>query len=378
MKRTRSILYSAFAVLAMAATGVVGAGTADAAPPDHARSGGSAEPTTTTVTWGPFNVPAATASGPGMISNAMVREGGCRVLPCVDLAVEKPCEDCYITGIVPDLVDPDTGETINYDNGGMLHHVVNVNWSAPDVTCPPGEGGIIGALGSLVGGNDRFFASGNERTLFEAPRNHGLYVSADDDWGLIIELMNMTPSPRDMVLEYTFTWVPDTPRMKPLTPVWLDIDNCADSEVHLGDGYSDTEWDWTSTIDGQIMSLAGHVHDGGISLSAENVTRNKVICTSLAGYEHGSVHAPDPGSGSGTDALHPEDPWSMTASDHPTADLDSYEGHLAGATGCMPRQRIRPGDTVRLHAQYDLAHMDHGGMGHGQMGIMVAYMRELG
>lgn len=331
---------------------------------------------TTVVRYGPFAVPAAmSADHPGMISNAIIREGGCRGLGfCLDMPVEKPCEDCYITEIVPNLVDATTGETINYDNGGMLHHVVNVNWSRPDATCAPGAGGgIINLLGALEGGNDRFFATGNERTLFETPQGYGLPVRADDDWGLIIDLMNMTTSPRDMALEYTFTWVPDTVPVKPLTPVWLDIDNCRDSEVDLPHGYSDTEWDWTSTISGKVMALAGHVHDNGLSIAAENVTRGKEICTSLAGYPEDSMFGPAvPGSGS--DPLHPTDWWHMTAGDHPDVDLESYQGHVAGATGCMPREWIREGDTIRLHTQYGVG--DHGHGHGGQMGIMVAYVHE--
>ena len=332
--------------------------------------------TTTSITYGPFTVPAAQGPGqPGQLDNAIVRQGGCRTLDfCLDMPVTKPCEDCFITEIVPDLVDASTGETINFASGGMLHHVVAVNWSAPDATCPPSLGpGLINWLGLSEGGNERFFASGNERTVLALPEPYGLRVDRGDDWGLIAHLMNMTDAPRQVGLKFTFTWAPAGSGLEPVTPVWLDIDNCGDSEVDLPQGYSDTEWDWRSTLAGQFVAMAGHLHDNGISIAAENASRDEGICTSLAGYEEGSPFAPV-GPGAGTDPLHPADWWQMTSSDHPSATLASYLGHIAGMSGCLPSAGVDVGDTIRLHAQYNLGQNAH--MQGGQMGIMVAYLHE--
>jgi hypothetical protein len=284
----------------------------------------------------------------------------------------KPCENCSITRIVPNLVDASTGATVNMDNGGMLHHVVNVNWSRSDVTCPVGGGSnLINLLGNLEGGNERFFASGNERTITRLPRGYGLRVRASDEWGLIMHLMNMTPRPRDVAVEYTFTWT--RRHLKPVTPIWLDIDNCGDSEVNVPTGYTDTEWDWRSTIAGKVVAIGGHVHDNGISISAENATRHDALCTSRAGYARGSAFAPA-GPGAGTDRLHPRWWWPMRHSDHPAALLSGYNGHIAGMTGCVGRSgRIGLGDTVRLHAQYNARTP---ALGEGVMGIMVGYVDE--
>jgi hypothetical protein len=325
----------------------------------------------TKVRWGPFRVPAAMSdTEPGMIQNAIVRDGGCRNLGfCTDLPVKRPCRDCFITKIVPNLVDSNTGETINFASEGMLHHAVNLIWTRPDVTCPPGPGGPINWLGAAEGGNDRFFATGNERTLFRAPAGYGLPVAASDEWGLIVDLMNMMPEPRNVSLEYTFTWVRSG--VIPLTPVWLDIDNCGDSLFDVPMGYSDTHWDWRSTIRGEVIAIAGHVHDNGISVAAQNVTTGRNICTSKAGYAQGSMFAPV-GPGSGADAAHPRRWWTMTGSDHPIVDLASYQGHIAGVTGCTRAGNLHVGDTIRLHAQYNKGDMGHGGS--GVMGIMVAYV----
>src|SRR5919106_1815456 len=188
--------------------------------------------TTTTIRYGPFTVPGSTVSEPGRLENVIVREGGCvtQALPCIDRPMPKPCEDCYVTRIAPNLIDADTGETLNFHNGGMLHHVVNVNWSRPDVTCPPGRGpGVINWLGLLEDGNDRFSAAGNERTITRLPRAFGIPIRPEDEWGLIFDVMNMAPQARDVAFEYTFTWTEK--RLRPLTAVWLDIDNCGNSAI---------------------------------------------------------------------------------------------------------------------------------------------------
>ncbi len=327
---------------------------------------------TTTVRWGPFTVPAANGR-PGQLDNAIVREGGCHSgLKCIDVPMKKPCVNCSITRIVPNLVDAKTGETVNFENGGMLHHVVNVNWSHSDTTCPVGGGsGLINLLGGLEGGNERFFASGNERTITRLPRGYGLPVRPDDEWGLILHLMNMTPQPRDVAVEYRFTWTKR--HLKPVKPVWLDVDNCGDSEVDVPTGYSDVEWDWNSTLAGRFVAIGGHVHDNGISIAAENATTGRVICTSRARYAHGSEFAPA-GPGAGTDRLHPKWWWPMRHSDHPDAVLEGYKGHIAGMTGCAGRLgRVGKRDTVRLHAQYNVRTPEKG---KGVMGIMVGYFAE--
>src|SRR4029453_15895066 len=49
-------------------------------------------PPTKTVRYGPFTIPAGTATDPGMIHNKLL------------LGVARPCVDCHITPFTPDLV----------------------------------------------------------------------------------------------------------------------------------------------------------------------------------------------------------------------------------------------------------------------------------
>ncbi len=345
--------------------------TADDAVATEAVTQGATQ--TTTVRWGPFNVPAM-----GATENLIAKPGGCSSLvgfitDCVDMAIEKPCENCYITKIIPNLVLAGTDTPVNYDTMGMLHHVVNVNFSRPDVTCRPTLfGDAINLLGLVEGGNERFFASGNERTLMEVPAGYGYYVGAGDEWGLIVDVMNMAMMDRQYEFKYTFEWVQAA---EPVTPVWLDIDQCSDSEVDTTTGYSDLEYTWRSTLNGRIVAIGGHLHDQGIAISVENATTGETICTSRAGYAAGGVGEPA-GPGTGADAMHPADWVTMTESWNPELSLDSFQGHISGHQTCQPFTRIRKpwywwGDEIRVHATYN-----HDTAGHGDMGIMVAFVDE--
>jgi hypothetical protein len=125
--------------LAALLTCTVVAATPTAAGASPEGADGVAAPTvqTTTVRWGPFDVP-----GNGTTENLIAKDGGCSWLigfftDCVDMNIQKPCENCYITKVIPNLVLAGTDTPVNFNNMGMLHHVVNMNFSRPDVTCRP-------------------------------------------------------------------------------------------------------------------------------------------------------------------------------------------------------------------------------------------------
>ena len=327
---------------------------------------------TTTVRWGPFNVPAM-----GTTENLIAKPGGCSWLvgfftDCVSMNIQKPCENCYITKVIPNLVLAGTDTPVNFDTMGMLHHVVNMNFSRPDVTCRPSLfGDAINLLGLVEGGNERWFASGNERTVMELPDGYGYYVGAGDEWGLIVDVMNMMGMARSYEFKYTFEWVSSAERVR---PVWLDIDQCSDSEVDTPAGYSDIHYTWNSTLNGRIVAIGGHVHDQGIGQTVRNATTGEMICDSRAGYAAGGVGEPaGPGPGN---ALHPAYWDTITSSPNPQLNLASFNGHIASMRTCEPFTRIRDpwwrsGDRIEVHTQYN-----HDAATHGDMGIMVAFVDE--
>ncbi|MCH7484471.1 MAG: hypothetical protein IIA90_04905 [Chloroflexi bacterium] len=289
----RSVILAGAGGLLLAALIVTGGGDARAAS------------TTVVVSWGPFNVPAAVGGGPGNYNT-------------LQFDVAQPCTDCYITSIVPNMVYDD-GTTANFSTMAMLHHVVVFSNSAQDVTCPSTGPGLLGT---------RLFASGNERTGRQFPSGYGLYNPAGFQWRLAMHLMNMKPEARNMYLEFTFTYRSGSDDVRPVTPVWLDVDNCSDSEFAVPAGESDTHWDWTATITGDLIATGGHVHDYGINIAIEDVASGEYLCNSVAGYAAGSAFAPAP----------------VPAGDegHPAASLvtdpgdPAYLGHIEHMSGCTP------------------------------------------
>lgn len=332
---------------------------------------------TTTVRWGPVDLPAATSEGPGEAHNELAGLDGFSAFllgfyaTLADYEVNKPCEDCYITKIEPNLVLPD-GTTGNYNNGLMLHHVVNFNFSRPDITCRPDifSDQSIKALGGAAGGNERFFAAGNERTVMAVSDGYGYYVAPDDDWGLNYHIMNMKPEARQVYFEFTFTWVDAKQGKDRLRPIWVDIDQCNDSEVDVPAGYSDVHWDWQADRTHNVTDIGGHVHNYGISIAWKNETKNDNICTSVAGYSEGSPYAPV-GPGTGADSAHPVDANVVTSD---PLGLGNYNGNISDMTVCSAGTSgptNAKGDLMRAHTQIyrpDETHHD--------MGIMIGYLDE--
>lgn len=285
--------------------------------------------TPTTISYGPFILPPAPPGSPA----AGRRVGGSRMdeahLNLLLHDVPKPCQDCFLTSLRPDLVYPD-GRSANLDTGVMLHHAVWFQSGRPDTTCGPET--LVGRLGQ------RFFATGNERTGGQFVPGFG-YPVGDSSWALIVELMNHTSSPQTVNLTLEVTWRPNSPDMKPLTPVWLDVDNCRDSEYAAPAGPFRAQWRWTSTLRGRVVSAAGHLHDGGIKTVLTNLGTNRNICTSVAGY-------------------------GRTA---------AYRGSIESMSACNwdAIGTVREGEILALDAYYNLpASRDD------VMGIMLAYVYE--
>lgn len=287
------------------------------APPPPA-VGGETPPLTTRVRYGPIALAPASLGG---------RTHASVVVP----DVAKPCSDCYLTGLVPDLEYED-GSTANFHTGPMLHHAV---WTYPettDVTCQRREG--IGMAGQ------RFFGSGNERTPLVLPDGFGYYVGTGN-WSLIYEIMNHSEEPQAVYITLDATYRLGSEDLKKVTPVWLDIENCRTSEYAVPAGPSHESWFWTSTLTGRIVSTGGHVHDGGIKTVLRNESTDTEICTSWAGY------------GTKTE----------------------YEGTIESMSGCVwdAVGTVRGGEVLGIHSYYDSAFpVDDA------MGIMLAYVYQTG
>jgi len=152
--------------------------------------------------------------------------------------------------------------------------------------------------------------------------------------------MNMSAQPQQVYVTMTINWVDAAEaQLKEVTPVWLDVDNCGDSQYTIPAGPSHTTWTWKSTMSGDIVAVGGHVHDQGVSITLSNATRNEKICESVAGYASGSHH----------------------------------EGHVESMSTCIgdPVATVRQGDELMLDSYYHASMPDD-----TVMGIMIAYLHQ--
>jgi hypothetical protein len=187
------------------------------------------------IRYGPYNIPAASE-----VHNNLY------------LSAPSPCSPCYITDVMPNLVDT-SGTTVNLAQDVMLHHMVLIDRSRQDITCPTGLQGQYG---------QRFFASGNERTHLHLPSPYG-YWNTGSSYVLVAHIVNKSPTDaKSVYIEVVYRYITNGMQAVPL---WLDIDGCGDSEYTIPTGYSDTHVDWTSTIDGRFLGAAGHLHDVDIT-----------------------------------------------------------------------------------------------------------------
>lgn len=277
-----------------------------------------------TARYGPFSLPP--------MSTNDVRHDTVILSNTVLTQLPPPCRGCLLTSVDVNLVYED-GRVANYDTGAMLHHHVMFDSSEDDPTC--------GRFESAVGGmGRRLFAAGNERTSGAFPRGYGLKVDQGDWWTGIFELMNMTEQPQVVFIDVTVRQVPlsDT-TVKPVVPIWLDVDNCSDSEIDVPAGRSTTDWDWTSNVTGRIVTAAGHVHDGGVSIALTNATTGAKVCKSVAGY--------------GT--------------------KPAYQGHIESMSSCAWDRigTVREGEVLRISTVYDSPEPLT-----GVMGILMAFVYE--
>jgi hypothetical protein len=275
----------------------------------------AASAATVTARYGPYTIPAGTETNPGMIHNRL------------QFAVKRPCVDCFITGFKPDLVYPD-GSRATMEQGPMLHHAVWTSQWRRDATCGSTLLGLAG---------ERFFASGDERTEISFPYGYGYRVRWYDSWNMLVDLMNHSTAAQTVYVQVTYTTRPSWESVQSVKPVWLDIDQCGDSEYSIPAGYSDTHWDWSVNVPGKVVAAVGHVHGHGIAVEATNESEGgSLICRSEA-------------------TLDPNDPHRVMSMGTCTGD---------------PIARVSWGQTVRLHSQYQSTHPAD-----DVMGIMLAYIR---
>ncbi len=157
--------------------------------------------------------------------------------------VPKPCEDCFIIRAEPDLVYED-GTRANLDSGLMLHHAVlfNTRPARHDLR----EGHVLRPLGRAVPRfGQRAHHQGAARRVRIPPRPRAGHRRVPHHEPL-------RPRRRPCSSPSRSTGCPGRPQgVRPVTPVWLDVDNCRTSEYQVPAGPTSTHWTWPSTITGR-------------------------------------------------------------------------------------------------------------------------------
>ncbi|MGB2712203.1 MAG: hypothetical protein WBC33_11885 [Conexibacter sp.] len=258
MSRTRQLVMFACAIAAVLAV--------------SANAGATV--TTRTIDYGPYTIPAGGGDPHdhdtmGTITNRITTN------------VAKPCTNCDIIKFRPDLVYSD-GSEANVNTGPMLHHTLFAA-TGGGKTDPVCNGTPIGTLG------ERFFASGNERTVADLTSvPYGYEIGRSETWNMVIDLMNWQTTSKTVRLRITYTYATgsDATSRARVRPVWLDEDGCStDSLISVPLGLSDTHYDWTVTVPGRVVLAAGHIHDHGVNVELTNESAGSaVICNSVARY----------------------------------------------------------------------------------------------
>lgn len=292
-----------------------------------------AEPTnpgtlTRTILHGPYEVPAAVGDKDG------------RSRDIIELGIETPCGDCYITSIKPDMVYAD-GSEANVDTGPGLHHFLLTSQFRSDPTC----GTSVPNPSVFLG--ERFAAAGNERTEIEMPLGYGLYNAALHRWNMASDFMNHAEQPKTVFVKITYEYVPASAgELKRLRPVWLDVAPCRSvrDTYKVPAGGSTETWDWEVDVPGRVIGLGGHSHNRGVNVKATNLSTGEVLCDSVVRYGESRRYVNIHG-----------------------------EKEVSSLRKCLgtPLTTLAEGQTVRVESTYktDEAIPD-------AMGIMVMYMEE--
>jgi hypothetical protein len=174
-------------------------------------------------------------------------------------------------------------------------------------------------VGSSARGSERLFSSGNERTQAIMPvwneTNVGYKLKASDKFALIVDLMNDNMKDAIVYLTLTFDWVDGHPAgWDDMKPVWFDVAQCLTSEwpaPYEKGKYTIPASIWPANFDGDVIGAAGHLHDGGQSVTLE--VDGKPVCVSEASYggspefvgkPMGGAHAPGGGDHAGGGFAH--------------------------------------------------------------------------
>jgi plastocyanin len=251
-----------------------------------------------------------------------------------------PNEPGYITRFDPELVYAD-GSVPRVDVL-HLHHAVWI------VDPQPGPGGPPGGPQ---------FATGEEKTIVQAPEGFGWRTEPTHNWLLNDMLHDLVAAPAEVYIVWRIDFVPDdapgADEIRQVRTRWMDVVGgiypVFDSLRGMGEGGRYTFPDdatgadrdlvgqsqkWTVQTPSTLIGTAGHLHPGGLNTTLR-VTRGSTTRTLFTSRAH---------------YFEPAGPVSWDVA--------------MGATTEGWRVRVQPGDEVSVHTTYDVSQADwYEGMG---------------
>ncbi|MFY9487799.1 MAG: hypothetical protein WAP35_03760 [Solirubrobacterales bacterium] len=160
----------------------------------------------------------------------------------------------------------------------MLHHIAFLNAGnpamgniRPDATCDtltfPDNKTTVPAMA------ERFYSTGEERSVFNLPLGYGYKIRGDDRWGMLFMVMNHRAQTDRAYIEYRVTYATGTEAalVQDVKPFWMDVNNCkADPFYDIpGTGTAGTasavarrKFVWTAPQSMRLIAGQGHVHGG--------------------------------------------------------------------------------------------------------------------
>jgi len=254
-------------------------------------------------------------------------EGEKGVLVSGAFKMKKPCQECVLLVMEAGL-EYANGTNAAIDSGAWLHHIMMMRFGngAIDAVCPqPGE---------------RFFASGNERSeLFMTDISaksfkSGYHLTPESSLASEYELMNLNAFKLPVYITITYEYMDGPPQAGWLNtrPVYLDVTGCFKaSETRPPKGKDQFTLDmapWVAPKTGTLVSVMGHLHDGGSTLQV--LQNGNMICDSVAAYGQTPKYierAPDGKLGM---------------------------SHISSNHGCIKMGEVKSGDKFTLKAVYDM------------------------
>lgn len=252
--------------------------------------------------------------------------------------VTKPCKECILASLSADLEYAD-GSVVPSASAWLHHSALVVQGSRIfDPVC--GESNT-----------ETPFSSGNERSTVrfyspESPTKFGYRIHADDTMTIVGEYKNEIDREQWVWLALSFELFDGPqPEFRNSHVIWMSTigslncdrdmnqknpygaSNLTSQGVPKTLAFSEKSMPWTSPINGTIVAMGGHLHDGGISV--EFFKNGQKLCESTAQYKSGGT------GGMGSHSTH------------------AGGEHVSGMSGCKVAIPIKEQDRFWLAANYN-------------------------